>query len=254
MRNCLILGSGRSGTSMVAGALAGSGYYMGNNLYPARDGNPKGFFEDSEINMINEELIGQVINKRPPSIVGKWFLRDRPRRGQLWLARVPVDTKIPTPPGIVERIKRATEKQPYCFKDPRFSYTLPNWKPFLEKVVFICVFRDPIITAKSILKECQNTPYLQDLKITFEQALQVWLLIYQHILQIHRNEGEWLFLQYDQVLFKDGLDRLEAFTQAKVDRSFPEAALKRTIRSGTVNSEIQSVYAMLCNFADVKPE
>jgi len=44
MKNCIILGSGRSGTSMVAGTLAKSGYFMGDNLYPARESNPKGFF------------------------------------------------------------------------------------------------------------------------------------------------------------------------------------------------------------------
>jgi hypothetical protein len=54
MRDCIVLGSGRSGTSMVAGALAKAGYFMGDRLYPARDANPLGFFEAPEINSINE--------------------------------------------------------------------------------------------------------------------------------------------------------------------------------------------------------
>ena len=45
-RNCLILGSGRSGTSMAAGILARAGYFMGAELWPADIGNPKGYFED----------------------------------------------------------------------------------------------------------------------------------------------------------------------------------------------------------------
>ena len=57
MRNCIILGSGRSGTSMVAGSVAGAGYHMGDQLHAARISNPKGFFESSEINDINEALL-----------------------------------------------------------------------------------------------------------------------------------------------------------------------------------------------------
>ncbi|NIM13858.1 MAG: sulfotransferase family protein, partial [Candidatus Aminicenantes bacterium] len=55
MKNCLILGSGRSGTSMIAGILHKAGYFMGDNLYPPRSANPKGFFENWEINEINEK-------------------------------------------------------------------------------------------------------------------------------------------------------------------------------------------------------
>ena len=254
MQNCLILGSGRSGTSMVAGTLAKSGYYMGNNLYPAREGNPKGFFEAPEINSINEDLIGQVVKKRPPLFLAKWFLRDRPRRGQLWLAPIPVSTNIPTPPGVKERIEEAVEKQPYCFKDPRFSYTLPAWRPFLKNVVFICVFRDPATTAASILKECRNADYLHDLKITFEQALNVWTLMYKHILEIHCHEGDWLFLHYDQVLFGNGLAQIESFAGARVDYSFPEVALKRTVSPDLVTKEAQSVYKKLCRLAKMEPD
>jgi hypothetical protein len=45
-RNCLILGSGRSGTSLAAGILAQAGYFMGDELWPVNIGNPKGQFED----------------------------------------------------------------------------------------------------------------------------------------------------------------------------------------------------------------
>jgi len=75
MKNCIILGSGRSGTSMLAGCLAKSGYFMGDNLYPAREANPKGFFEDPEINAINEMLIAGCYENR-----WKWFVGFLSRR------------------------------------------------------------------------------------------------------------------------------------------------------------------------------
>ncbi|MDX1388819.1 MAG: hypothetical protein R3344_06490, partial [Acidobacteriota bacterium] len=93
MRDCIILGSGRSGTSMVAGTLAGAGYFMGEKLWDATPANPKGFFEDQEINAINEDLIAQVLPARP-AVLGRWLYRDRPTRLQRWLARVPVTVDI----------------------------------------------------------------------------------------------------------------------------------------------------------------
>lgn len=248
MRNCLILGSGRSGTSMVAGTLAKAGYFMGDYLWPARIGNPKGFFEDKEINEINEKLVAQVIPPRR-KLIGRWFFPDRPIQGQRWLARVPVGTKIPAPPEIIERIERAVQREPYCFKDPRFSYTLPVWRPFLKNTVFLCVFRDPANTAQSILKERQDAAYLHNLSITFDQALEVWTLMYRHILEIHRYEGEWLFLHYDQVLSPAGLDRIERFVEAPVDWDFPDPALRRSVSNRAVPPETWQVYERLCELA-----
>ena len=59
MKNCIILGSGRSGTSMLGGILHNAGYFMGDNLYPPSISNPKGFFENPRINRINELILSK---------------------------------------------------------------------------------------------------------------------------------------------------------------------------------------------------
>lgn len=248
MQNVIILGSGRSGTSMVAGTLAKAGYFIGDHLHPPRHSNPKGFFESPEINGINEELIAQVIPKRP-LILGKWFFRDRPVYGQRWLASMSLDTKIQSPPKLIERIKRVTQKEPFCFKDPRFCYTLPVWRPYLNNTVFLCVFRHPAVTAKSILKECDDMKYLHSLSINFNRALSIWTLMHRHVLEIHRHEGKWLIMHFNQILDEDGLNRIEKFTGAKVDRSFPEVSLRRTECSSQVPSDTMKVYKELCKLA-----
>lgn len=248
MRNVIILGSGRSGTSMVAGTLAKCGYFMGRNLLPANESNPKGFFEDVEVNGINEEILSHVVPKRPP-IFGKWFFRHRPLPWQRWLSQVPVGKSMVSSPSISERIRKLTEKEPFTFKDPRFSYTLPVWRPFLRNTVFLCVFRHPAITAQSIVKECRADERLHSISIDFRKALKVWSLMYQHILQIHRDEGKWLFLHYDQVLTNLGLQRIETFLQAPVDRSFPEISLCRTVSNSSVPNDIQNVYHKLCELS-----
>jgi len=199
MRNVIVLGSGRSGTSMVAGTLARAGYFMGDHLLPAREANAKGFFEDVEVNGVNEALLDQVVPQRP-RFLGKWFFRDRPLERQRWLARVPVGTRIPSVPEVIDRIRKLTRREPFCFKDPRFSYTLGAWRPLLERTSFVCVFRDPASTAMSILTECREDVALHTLSMNFHQALAVWTLMYRHIVEVHSKDGDWLFLHYNQVL------------------------------------------------------
>lgn len=249
MRNVLIIGSGRSGTSMTSGILAQAGYFMGDHLNPIRESNPKGQFEDREINAINETILAQLVPKRI-KILGKWFFCDRPVEWQRWLARIPVSTNISSSPEITERIHKMTQREPYCFKDPRFSYTLPVWRPLLRDTIFICVFREPANTASSILKQIQNAPHLQGFSLTFEQALQVWTLMYSHIYEIHRHQGEWLFLHYNQLLTKEGLDRLEYFTGASVDRSFPDPSLRRSFSEIAASQKTLELYNNLCKLAE----
>lgn len=249
MRNCLVLGSGRSGTSMVAGTLAKTGYFMGHRLIEPREANPKGFFEDWEINAINEALLAPVVPKRPV-VLGKERCRYRPLEGQRWLAALPLHTHITCPVKIREAINAATSVAPYCFKDPRFCYTLPAWRPFLRDTAFVCIFRSPAVTAASILKECRDAAYLHNLDMTFYRAVDLWTQMYTHVLRVHRLEGEWLFLHYNQLLFGNGLDRLEEFLNAPVDRSFPEKTLSRSLSCSRVPRRTWQVYRQLCELAE----
>jgi hypothetical protein len=248
MKNCLILGSGRSGTSMVAGTLSKAGYYMGENLMPATASNPKGYYESTDVEAINEDLLASVVPRRPGGLLGK-LLSHRPKRFQRWLAVVPVGTEIPVNQQIAERIRHITAKRPFCFKDPRFCYTLPAWRPFLSDTVFVCVFRHPAATAQSILRNCAEEPYLKGLSINFARAIHVWTLMYRHVLDIHRHDGDWLFLHYDQAGAAAGLHRIERFLSAAVDRSFPEATVSRSSTQHRIAGPALDVYAELCALA-----
>ncbi|AFY77448.1 MAG: sulfotransferase [Hydrococcus sp. C42_A2020_068] len=265
MRNVVILGSGRSGTSMVAGTLSQAGYFMGEDFWPTRNANPKGFFEDVEINEINEDILEPVIPKRLhiPAIKirrlrlhipERAFFRNRPLKWHRWLACVPVKTEIPSSPQIIERIQKITKKEPYCLKDPRFSYTLPVWKPYLKDTAFICVFRDPASTVLSILKECSSVDHLcheiTGIRLSWQQALEMWTLMYEHILEKHSHEGEWLFIHYNQAVSPEGLNRLETFTGASVDRSFPNPNIRRSFSDKSVPKKTMKIYQKLCELAN----
>ena len=248
MHNCLILGSGRSGTSMIGGLLAKAGYFMGDDLLPANNSNPKGFFEDVTVNAINEQIL-EPLSFKATHPFARWFTDYPLTYGQHWLARVPVGIKIPSPQSAIDKIKEVTLRTPFCFKDPRFSYTLSVWRPHLVNTVFLCVFRDPATTAASINKECGDDERLHSIKMNFDNAVDVWTLMYRHILEIHRHQGEWLFMHYDQVLSGDVFDRLEEFIGTNVDRSFPEKKLRRSSSARHVPRKSQQVYAQLCELA-----
>jgi hypothetical protein len=235
---------------MVAGALSRAGYYMGEGLMAANNSNPKGYFESREIEGINEDLLSQVVPpRRDGRIIGR-FLRHRPGKYQRWLAQVPLTKTIPCPAAMANRIAQASAHQPFCFKDPRFCYTLPVWRAFLETTKFVCVFREPAVTAVSILKDSQEAEYLRWLHVTFRRAVAVWTLMYTHILEKHRHQGVWLFLHYNQVLSSEGLEQLETFLEAPVDRSFPDSRLRRTAATQSVSRETQRVYETLCRLAE----
>jgi hypothetical protein len=251
MLNCLVLGSGRSGTSMVAGMLSSAGYYMGDNRMPATMSNPKGYYESFDIEAINEDLLANVLPSRPKGILGRFFM-DRPVRSQRWLAQLPLGKELFCPDEIAVRIKKLIQKEPFCFKDPRFCYTLPVWRPFLQDMVFICVFREPARTAHSIVKECRDAPYLHSLSINFSRAVGIWTLMYRHILEVHRHVGEWLFVHYDQVLDGSVIAKLESALGVQVDRQFPDPQLKRSPENGKVGSETLSVYDQLCELAQYR--
>jgi hypothetical protein len=278
MKNCLILGSGRSGTSMIAGILHKAGYFMGDNLYPPRTANPKGFFENWEINEINEKILEKYTKKESPLLhrLNKIVKRLKkvkylkhvfphvkttvysPGKGQAWLfslsSRTGIDHTAPHP-EIEKRIKAALSRKPFAYKDPRFSYTLPVWAKSLDKgTVLVCIFREPDVTVESILKECRSIDYLEDLKIDREKAYEVWLNMYSHILEKHRpgfRQFDFIFIHYEQVYDGSALNRLSAALGVPLGSDFVDKQLKRTrpAPGERVPQKARQIYSQLCSLA-----
>ncbi|MBL8861664.1 MAG: hypothetical protein JNK02_06590 [Planctomycetes bacterium] len=242
MRNVLILGSGRSGTSMVGGTLAHAGWFVGDAPYGARAANPKGFFESPEINGINEDLLAACTPAAEE--LGPW---------QRWLARLPRGAVCTPTARSDERIRRAVRRAPWAYKDPRYCYSLPAWEPFVGDALRVCVFRHPAATAHSIEKECREADYLRSVAMTRERALSIWLEQHQSILNALAGRGEWLFLHFEQVLTESGLERLERAVGAPIARAFPDAALKRSPAEGDLDAAVRDTYLELCERAGFTP-
>lgn len=252
LRDVLILGSGRSGTSLAAGCLAGAGYFMGDRLLPANPSNPKGFFEDIEVNAINEEILATVAPRRPP-LLGRFFFRSIPLPYQRWLLALPDDVYPKAPPSVAARIEAVVRRSPYCLKDPRFSYTLPIWQPHMRDPLLLVVFRHPLATARSIVAECRNSPLLHTLAMDLPAALEVWRAMYTHVVASRERGGDWLFLHYEQILAGDGLARIAARTGARMDQSFPDPGLRRSRSEGELMPRLNALYHALCELADYRP-
>lgn len=251
-RNCLILGSGRSGTSMAAGLLNVSGYFMGDEIWPANPGNPKGQFEDREVNSINDELIASVLPKAPAGRLHTLLFGETPSFGefQRWMAVVRPGTPIPCPPEIDERICALTARRPFCFKDPRLSYTLPAWRPHVDGALLLCIFRHPSVVADSMVRECATADYMKGLKLDAAWALKVWEAMYGSILDMHYPlGGDWYFVHYDQLLDKSAYPELERRLGVEVDRGFATPALNRSRPSVPAPRRAARLYERLCHLA-----
>jgi hypothetical protein len=240
-----ILGAGRSGTSLLAGLFRHSGLFMGEGEpYKAREANPLGFYEDREVNAINEALLAPLA---PPPL----------RDGQRWLASLTSTDRVVVTPELRRRMRVLLARSPFCFKDPRFCYTLDGWIkeiPASERnqVQCLCIFRHPSVVATSVLKELSSAPYLKGLSLSVEQILAAWEAQYRSVLEQRRGPGRWLFIHYEELFEPQGLARLQAFTGLDPDRSFVRPSLSRSRAEVEASAAALELYRMLEGLAQTQ--
>lgn len=141
----LVLGSHRSGTSIVTRYINMMGAYFGPEkmAYGFDDANPKGYWERRDVMQSNNQLL----------LLGKSAWCD--------LSRWPVDSP-PQPDADLRKQMQTTVMgmdgfRPWVMKDPRLCLTLPCWLPLLEVPVAVLVSRNPLETALS-LNQRDNFP------------------------------------------------------------------------------------------------
>ena len=240
MHNLLILGSGRSGTSLAASLFRNNpGVFYGHELIEARPANPYGYFEDRILNSVNDLIIRSMLRSRwadalplrlvqkcPPLPIPPYHLDGRalwllaPRR----LRRCEVGVSI-------RRMMRCYGKEgthePFVYKDPRFSVTLPLWRSYLPaNTRFLVVFRDPDRTIESILRDASET-YTLPLRVTPRWLFTHWRRTYETILQDLCRDGKWLLVDFDQILSGQATEAIKNFANADVDVSRIDPAASR---------------------------
>lgn len=222
-RNTLIvvLGMHRSGTSVVARAMATLGGEFGGHLMPPVAGvNDKGFFEDVDVNAINVELL---------------------RAAELdWYSMTPIDLNC-IDASLLDRLQtkaitvlreKCADNDTFVLKDPRITRLVPFWRPVFAclnlRVVYVVAVRNPISVAKSL----GRVHHFAD-----EKSYILWLAHLVATLEDTRDQ-ERIFVDYDQLMDAPAreLSRVSAATALPLraegleefERTFLEQGLRNT--------------------------
>lgn len=140
-----VLGMHRSGTSVIARSLQAMGVGLGHNLIPAiANNNDKGFFEDLEINVLNEEMLNFC--------------------GKSWHSVSPIqsaDVDLLCDHGYLLRAiellqDKLSKHLIFGFKDPRTSKLMSFWSKVFAvggfDVQFVFALRNPLSVVRSLEK------------------------------------------------------------------------------------------------------
>jgi hypothetical protein len=154
----LVLGMHRSGTSAFSGMLSQRGLFFGNNLIVGNEYNRKGFFEQSEVVILNERLLNKA-GFEWHTVPGEAaaFLSPMER----FFARAHIRR-------LVARIYGGHSV--FAIKDPRLCVLLGLWESALTPrydLHRVFVVRDPLEVSRSL--ERRNA-------FTLEKASFLWLV------------------------------------------------------------------------------
>jgi hypothetical protein len=239
---------------MVAGALANAGYWTGfTGWLGGRRFNPNGYFEDPELIHLNERLLLPVMSSPLDTLGGGHPATRKAPNRRLWLGVLSRDVAIPAQPELHGAMERFLKTTPFCLKDPQFSYTLAAWQPLLTSTRYVCVFRNPMLTAASMVHMCQTIEHYKPMGFSIQNALAVWESMYRHILDRHSHNGCWHFIHYDQLFQEQAVQELEDHIEGDIDRTFADPKLRKSPPEQGLPVEIAEIYSDLCNRAHYVP-
>lgn len=236
MHNVIVLGVPRSGTSLTASLFRDAGFFTGDHPLTPSESNPKGYYEDREINSLNNRLIRDLgitpkhVPLRTTARLLRFFGISAPSLDvRAWAHLIPrYPTRHRPHAKLVHQMRDVASRRPFCYKDPRFTYTLGAWESVLpEDTRFIVVFRSPQSTIYSMLKNAK-TVYTPHLPLTHRYCDRVYYHNYGHLLDTYSDDRRFCFVSYDKVLSGEALGFLERFTGANLDKNLADESLSRS--------------------------
>jgi hypothetical protein len=252
MHNLLILGTGRSGSSMLAGCFRNTGAFQGARLIGPTPMNPRGFYEDQAVNTLNSGMIHKILYPfKALRLLAPLLPVAHQHHGLYWLA-APCQTRRLSLTKDVERgVCQLLAQQPFCFKDPRFSVTLPSWQSYLPAdTKYLVVFREPGRTVDSILQAMKQDSYRSFPSLSREWCLTLYRRTYQRLLGWAAGKPNWFFVDSEEFVRDESVRRtLEQFVDAELDTSEIDPSVQRS-RPGRVDHcrrgrQCQRVYEQL---------
>jgi hypothetical protein len=207
-------GMHRSGTSLVARALNLAGLWLGpdDDLLPAAPDNPEDFWQNAHFVRINDRVLSALGGAwdLPPSAANGWEKSDS-------LAGLREDA---------ERLTRGfEEREPWGWKDPRNSLTIPFWQDVVPELgVVICV-RHPLDVARSLAGRGGSS---------LRFSLRLWVEYNERLLRCAPKRGR--VLTHYSAYFRDGRAELRRVLKA-MGVAAPDAALDRGVKAVSLSSE-----------------
>jgi len=161
---------------MVARLLHDCGLYLGEeaDLAPAKPDNPDGFWENLALVDLNEEIFAHLGGgwDLPPAFPSDWRMDDEFQK-----LRVKAELLV----------GRFRGREPWGWKDPRNSITIPFWKSVLPNLKVIICVRHPLEVALSL----RNRNFL-----SYELALTLWAIYNRRVLE-DASPQQRLVVHYD---------------------------------------------------------
>ncbi len=183
MNNVVILGPGRTGSSLLSGLISKDRFYINREAIESRDGYPDGDYENPDLVALNKSIFFE-------SGYGHHKIRyDRPVDIQAmaaWADQCDADQ-------YKQFIAKCEANRPWLWKDPRLCYTIYFWKSFvdLKKVKLIFITRDHEQIFRSYTKYKVFFTKQDIYRKYDEQVAAVERLIEEEnleVLRIHYNE------------------------------------------------------------------
>lgn len=141
----VVLGSGRSGTSLLMQVLAALGLRVSEEMIEARRDNPRGFYEDAPIVRIQADLLRAL---------GAWPFHPLPAD---WLAAPATAAAARDLAAVLE--KRLEGGGLWGFKDPRTATFLPLWRRLFTQLGvvprYVLALREPGAVIRSFMTAYQ---------------------------------------------------------------------------------------------------
>lgn len=153
----IVIGTPRSGSSIVTRLinLMGAVFNVNSPSVGFKDESAKGFWERSDVNDCNEEILryhgcewNQLANWKIQSSTPKKVLNDLEKALQ----------------RIERTITELDKEKPWVIKDPRLCLTFTCWRPLLPQAIPVIVWRHPLETAMS-LKTVHQMPLMHGLAL-----------------------------------------------------------------------------------------
>ena len=251
-----ITGMHRSGTSLVANLLRRCGLYLGeeDKLLPASPDNTDGYWEHRDFVSLNEDILlalGSAWDRPSPAVMEGWPYEERFNPSRI---RAEV------------LLSKFADHEPWGWKDPRTSLTLPFWLsldgiliPFWsgrgKKLKVVVCLRDPLEVFRS-LRDRTFTPS--------SAGLDLWQTYNEKILE-STSPQDRIITHYDSY-FRDAaseLARVLNFLRLEVSHETVKETTRvvssamrhqnssiAALREANVSSQVIDLYVAMCEEAN----